>query len=155
EVEEYIARFPELGPMDSIPSQIIVEECRCRAKAGEQYAVTRYRDRFPIQYPLIQSDLEAIGTSTIVGGGSGTVPTSIPAALSGVAPGPGSVAEQYEMVKPLGRGMFGEVWLARKKTSGIEKAIKIVTQPEEMEASQRERRALELIKNLRHPYLLA
>ncbi len=59
------------------------------------------------------------------------------------------------MVRPLGRGVFGEVWLARKKTSGIEKAIKIVTQSAEKEASKRERRALELIKNLRHPYLLA
>jgi serine/threonine protein kinase len=54
----------------------------------------------------------------------------------------------------LGRGVFGEVWLAKKKTSGIDKAIKIVTQPPERDATKRELRSLELIKNLRHPYLL-
>ena len=155
EVEDYVARFPELGPADQVPPQIIVEECRCRAKAGERYEVARYRGRFPVQFPLIEKELEGVKTSTVRGGGSGTVAGSVPVAQSGSSPGMGSIADQYEMVRMLGRGVFGEVWLARKKTSGIEKAIKIVTQPAEKEAAQRERRALELIKNLRHPYLLA
>jgi hypothetical protein len=51
--------------------------------------------------------------------------------------------------------VFGEVWLARKKGSGIEKAVKVLLQAADHEAAERERRALELIKNLRHPYLLA
>ena len=153
EVEDYLAKFPELGPRDQVPGHIIVEECRCRAKAGEQYSVERYRDRFPAQFPLIQKELEGIKPSTIRGGGSATVAGSVPA--PGSLPSLPSNADQYEMVRMLGRGVFGEVWLARKRTSGIEKAIKIVTQPAEKEAAQRERRALELIKNLRHPYLLA
>jgi serine/threonine protein kinase len=152
-VEEYVAKFPELGPIDKVPPQIIVEECRCRAKAGERYDAERYRDRFPVQYPLIRKELAEIRPSTVRDGGSGTVAGSVPA--PGSSPVLPSNADQYEMVRLLGRGVFGEVWLARKKTSGIEKAIKIVTQPAEKEAAQRERRALELIKNLRHPYLLA
>ena len=75
--------------------------------------------------------------------------------MPGSLPSLSSNADQYEMVRELGRGVFGEVWLARKRTSGIEKAIKIVTQPADKDAAQREFRALELIKNLRHPYLLA
>src|SRR4029077_19174289 len=66
-----------------------------------------------------------------------------------------SVSQQYEFVRELGRGMFGEVWLGRQKPSGIEKAIKILLQPADREAAQRELKSLELIKNLRHPYLLA
>src|SRR4029077_20169115 len=66
-----------------------------------------------------------------------------------------SVSQQYEFVRELGRGMFGEVWLGRQKPSGIEKAIKILLQPADRDAAKREFRALELIKNLRHPYLLA
>jgi hypothetical protein len=155
ELEEYVARFPELGPIESVPHQLIVEEYRCRVKAGERYNIDRYRDRFPAQYPLIEKDLQGIRTSTVGDAASGTRVTETGGAESGAAAGLGSAAEQYEMVKPLGRGVFGEVWLARKKTSGIEKAIKIVTQSEEKESSRRERRALELIKNLRHPYLLA
>ncbi|HEV3440761.1 MAG TPA: bifunctional serine/threonine-protein kinase/formylglycine-generating enzyme family protein [Gemmata sp.] len=157
EIEEYVARFPELGPMDRVPSAVIIEEYRCRRKAGERYDVARYKSRFPIQFPLIQSQLESAEEPA-----AGTVPASVTGTLVGVTRiptaarthSPGSVAEEYEFVRVLGRGVFGEVWLAKKRTSGIEKAIKIVTQPPEKDATKRERRSLELIKNLRHPYLL-
>src|SRR5262245_56129859 len=125
EVEEYLARFPDLGPADRVPPEIIVEECRCRAKAGERYDVTRYRDRFLAQFPTIEKELNDIATSTVRGGESGTVAGSVPKPGSSAAMG--SIADQYEMIRLLGRGVFGEVWLARKRTSGIEKAIKIVT----------------------------
>ena len=66
-----------------------------------------------------------------------------------------SVAQQYELVRQLGRGTFGEVWLARKSPSGIEKAVKVLHQPADQDTAKRELKSLELIKNLRHPYLLA
>ena len=66
-----------------------------------------------------------------------------------------SIADEYEYIRLLGRGVFGEVWLAKKRTSGIEKAIKVLMQPVEKDAGQRELRSLELIKNQRHPYLLS
>ena len=72
-----------------------------------------------------------------------------------MAEGVVAVAQQYELVRELGRGMFGEVWLARKNPSGIEKAIKILLQAADRDSAQRELKSLELIKNLRHPYLLA
>ena len=63
--------------------------------------------------------------------------------------------DDFQFIRVLGRGVFGEVWLAKKVPSGIEKAVKILMQAADHDAAQRERRALELIKNLRHPYLLA
>lgn len=66
-----------------------------------------------------------------------------------------SVAQQYELVRQLGRGTFGEVWLARKNPSGIEKAVKVLHQAADQDTAKRELKSLELIKNLRHPYLLA
>jgi serine/threonine protein kinase len=156
EVEEYVARFPELGPADRVPPALVVEECRCRVKAGQRYDIDSYRDRFPAQYPLIQSELTALLVTTIRGPTHGTVPVHAgPAAPLPAALGSAAVAEQYEMVRLLGRGQFGDVWLARKKTSGIEKAIKIVAQTADKAPARRERKALELIKNLRHTYLLA
>src|SRR5262249_11131661 len=42
-VEDYLARFPELGPDDAVPIALIVEEYRCRLKAGEPPNPEQYR----------------------------------------------------------------------------------------------------------------
>src|SRR5262249_58603607 len=53
------------------------------------------------------------------------------------------------------RVMLGEVWRARKRPRGIERAIKTLLQPADRDVAKRELRSLELIKTLRHHYLLA
>lgn len=169
EIEDYLARFPELGPASRIPTSVILEECRCRKKAGQFYDFDRYGQRFPSQFPQIRVELEAIlgateanSEGTEVGTLAGTLVSNAPPARHLAEPDTvansyrsGAVAGDYDLVRMLGQGVFGQVWLARKKTSGIEKAIKIIMQFADKETSQRERRSLELIKNLRHPYLLS
>jgi serine/threonine protein kinase len=154
-VEEYAARFPELGPADRVPGAVIVEECRCRAKAGEVVAPESYRARFPAQYPSIRDEIESAKKATAVGTIAATIVSGDGGAALAKGHQPGSGAEDYQFLRVLGRGVFGEVWLARKVTSGIEKAVKILLHAGDKEAASRERRSLELIKNLRHPYLLA
>jgi serine/threonine protein kinase len=163
-IEDYVTRFPEYGPIARVPTEAILEEYRCRRKAGEKYDVAQYRNRFPVQFPLIQRELETVESqgSAITDGTvaieSQVYASVLPSASASVLPHAqlrGSVAEEYEFVRVLGRGVFGEVWLSKKRTSGIEKAIKIVNEPADRETSKRERRSLELIKNLRHPYLLS
>ncbi len=71
------------------------------------------------------------------------------------SPQPSQVsADAYEKTEMLGHGHFGEVWRGRA-AGGVEVAIKIVTQPIDRDAAQRELQSLELVKNLRHPCLLA
>ncbi|MBN9121095.1 MAG: serine/threonine-protein kinase, partial [Planctomycetes bacterium] len=147
-LEEYLARFPELGPLDDLPGALILEEYRCRVRAGGSVSVEQYRDRFPAQFPALRAELDSIGTS-------GTIAEAPVRRWEPMAEGVVAVSQQYELVRELGRGMFGEVWLARKNPSGIEKAIKIILQPADRGSAQRELASLELIKNLRHPYLLA
>ncbi len=62
---------------------------------------------------------------------------------------------QYELVYKMGDGQYGEVWRVRQEPSGIDKALKILFQDRGDKSTERELRALELIKNVRHPYLLA
>lgn len=156
-VEEYLSRFPELGPTDQVPAKLILEEHLCRIKAGEPTDLDGYRSRFPKQYPTIKAELEASTASNQTRVSASAPAFSAGPASTGTTRSEGllSVSQQYEFVKELGRGMFGEVWLARKKPSGIEKAVKILLQPADRDAAKREFRSLELIKNLRHPYLLA
>src|SRR5262249_24575538 len=59
----------------------------------------------------------------------------------------------YTKVKFLGRGGFGEVWRA-EAPGGVPVAIKIINRPLDHQEAQRELHALELIKRLRHPFLL-
>lgn len=147
-VEEYVASYPELAPAGEVPPALIIEEYRCRLQAGETPNPLQYRDRFPDQFDTLRSDLIAAAIS-------GTVKAAGAPPLPPVSRGTVEVSQQYELIRELGRGMFGEVWLARKKPSGIERAIKILLQAADHDAGQRELASLELIKNLRHPYLLA
>jgi serine/threonine protein kinase len=62
------------------------------------------------------------------------------------------VVPGYPLVKPLGRGGFGEVWQATAP-GGIPVALKFV--PWTGSLGEKERRALNLLRDLRHPHLLA
>lgn len=197
-VEEYLSRFPDLGPRDDVPSKVIVEEFRLRKKHNRKPDSDSYRVRFPMQFPSIRHDLEgpanigeSLAADTSIGfdKGGGTVAGTIDAppempgggtaftsqvpigklsdikalasgAPSGMQlPAPESamlaVSHNYELIKVLGSGSFADVWLARKQPSGIEVAVKIIKQPIDRSSAQRELGSLELIKNFRHPYLLA
>jgi serine/threonine protein kinase len=139
-VEEYLNRFPEFGSANNAPTALILEEHRCRVKAGDAIDLAEYELRFPAQFPTLRKKLTPrLPKPELPKRGDDVV----------------SVSQQYALVRELGRGQSGEVWLARKNPSGIEKAVKILLQPADLESGERELRSLELMKNLRHPYVLA
>jgi hypothetical protein len=64
-----------------------------------------------------------------------------------------SLDDRYKRVRRLGSGAFGEVWQA-EAPGGVEVALKIIFRPVDHEQARRELQAVELIKRLRHPFLL-
>jgi serine/threonine protein kinase len=95
---------------------------------------------------------------------NGEAPVSSPQtqAFASLAPGAGMgrLANQqlhpgngYQLLTYIDRGQFGEVWRAQAP-GGIEVAIKIITRPLADKDVQRELRALEVLKGLRHTFLL-
>jgi formylglycine-generating enzyme required for sulfatase activity/tRNA A-37 threonylcarbamoyl transferase component Bud32 len=63
------------------------------------------------------------------------------------------IGEGFKVLRLLGRGEFGEVYLAEAR-GGVQVAVKRITRSLDHQASQTEVRALEVIRNLTHPYLL-
>jgi serine/threonine protein kinase len=60
----------------------------------------------------------------------------------------------YQLIQRIGVGNLGEVWRA-EAPGGIKVAVKIFHRPVGSDADQHEKRALDHIKNLRHPFLLS
>jgi serine/threonine protein kinase len=85
-----------------------------------------------------------------------------PPTLPSVTPAPrvkveGNVAPEigsgYRLLRRINRGSFGEVWRA-EAPGGVEVAVKIIYGSVAETQAQRELQALELIKRLRHPFLV-
>jgi formylglycine-generating enzyme required for sulfatase activity len=152
-LEEYLREYPELGPGDSLPAWLIVAEYRARHAFGDRPGLTVYRERFPGQFTAVAQFAATEGAMT----------RAAPAPTARISsPGDWGPATQEKVVSPggdyrlesrLGSGGFGVVWRAQAP-GGVEVAVKVVQRPSDHETHQRERQALELIKRLRHPYLL-
>ena len=46
-MEDYIAAFPLLGTVESLPSELVAEEYMARCRAGKKPDLDEYRRRFP------------------------------------------------------------------------------------------------------------
>ena len=165
-LEEYLRRFPELGgEAAALPAGLVYEEYRVRERYGDRPPLAEYQRRFPQQFPAVErllAEERSQGTPpppppTYVQPAQPPTPRTI------VAPPPPFLSTQpgavlpvgggYTLVKRIGQGQFGEVWRA-EAPGGIDVAIKIIIRTLDHEEAQREREALELIKKLRHTYLL-
>ena len=59
----------------------------------------------------------------------------------------------YQLIERIGAGSFGEVWRAHAP-GGVDVAVKKIYRPVGSDADQHEKKALDHIKNLDHPFLL-
>ena len=91
---------------------------------------------------------------------SSPVPLRAPGTMSLGDPAEATIARKvmpggdgYHLHECIGRGMFGEVWRA-EAPGGVEVAVKIIHRTAGDQLTQVELRALELMKRLRHPFLL-
>jgi serine/threonine protein kinase len=152
-IETYVQEFPELG-VEGALAPLIYEEFRVRRLHGDKPPVESYELRFPEQYQELKRLVQEQPLPTVVEADTPPSPSYVsPATAKNLPSPPLSVGGDYKKIKHLGSGGFGEVWQA-EAPGGIPCAIKIIFRPLEHEAAKRELQSLELIKRLRHPFLL-
>jgi serine/threonine protein kinase len=172
-LEDYLERFPELGDPPSLPPSLVYEEYRARSLFGDHPSLDLYRQRFPAQierveqilktYPLPVREPKASPVpASHDTAASGPVPT-MPPSLHPGAPTPVTPplpagdhilpSEGYVLGEEIGHGEFGTVCRA-VAPGGVEVAVKRIHRPLSDKLSQRELKALELIRQLRHPFLI-
>jgi serine/threonine protein kinase len=156
-LEEYRQRFPELDEQQIFFPQLLLAEYDARHRYGDKPDLEGFQARFPDAFSELEQLVRARWTS---------LPSENPNLLAvdpearpqeSPPPGPGTqvlaVGGGYRLIKRLGAGAFGEVWRA-EAPGGVEVAVKIIHRPLDHQEAQRELQALELIKGLRHNFLL-
>jgi len=113
-LEEYLERFPELGPVTELPWELIAAEWNARRDAGEDVRAAEYADRFPRQIEA----LGAAGRVSTAGESTGTQPLTLNVS-------PGQVVGDFRVLRLLGAGRFARVYLARDLTLDRDVALKI------------------------------
>jgi serine/threonine protein kinase/tetratricopeptide (TPR) repeat protein len=132
--EDYLAAFPALGTDPDALCAIAFEEYRQRQQSGEQPSPAEYRQRLGIEtigWPLAlpakagavtRPNLSRATTSvrsdgSLRGNGKVEAPGAHTTGLAGAGaaiPEPGSEFCGFQLVKEIGRGAFGRVYLARQ-----------------------------------------
>jgi serine/threonine protein kinase len=182
-VERYANDFPEELSTSAVPAALLGAEYQLRHRYTDRPALSEYQRWFPNQFDalvLFLAHASALGTVTEnrtvqtpvepvgpVAGPPAAAPRSGPTvgappadAAAGRDPNASALPSgvlpadaQYQLVRKLGSGAFGEVFEALAP-GGIKVAIKRILRGVDHPASQSELEALEAIKQLAHPFLL-
>jgi serine/threonine protein kinase len=156
QLEQYVQQFPELGPVETIPADLIYEEYRVRQRYGDRPALAAYLPRFRQQYAALLKladespvTLEKADASTP---SQHTLAPPIPPAASPLRQ-PEVLPGGYKPIKLIGSGTFADVWSA-EAPGGVKVAYKIIRRSLQDQDAQNELQALQLIRNQQHPYLV-
>jgi hypothetical protein len=154
-LEFYREQFPELGTAADLSPLLIYEEYRARHRYGDKPALETYQVRFPDQFARL---LQLLKEEPI----PNEYRATLTPAQSPPAPERELTAADYQAlrvdavyvpIKRIGKGSFGEIWHS-EAPGGVEVAIKMIFGAVAPAEAKRELKALELIKRLRHVFLL-
>lgn len=152
-VEDYLQRFPALGPLERLSPELIGEEYRIRRLWGDRPDPTSYYARFPAHGEL-PSLLARIDAELVQRSAASTLWTTAPPGLM-FAP-PRVQPDGYEILDELGRGGMGVVYKARQLRLNRLVAIKMIRAGDEAgpAALARFRTEAKAAARVQHPHIV-
>jgi len=168
-LEEYLAEWPELRQEPHLLVEMLAAECRTRAALGTLPTCEELHQRFPAFADLVNLDEirqecdddspsdVAQSPGTCMNGPSEPLPNDDSSGDSKGTLPPGSRLDRYEIVRFLGSGAMGHVYLAKDAELGRFVAIKMV-RPEWLQAIKNRDPLLDDARNaarLKHPAIVA
>src|SRR5262249_34929590 len=149
-IEDFLVKVPELH-WPPLLTELLRVECELRRRAGERPTADEYRSRFSGHSDVVASVFAAPGRPSLRGPGRSS---SLSASLEDASV-PQELADhpEYEILRKLGEGGMGVVYLAQHRLMGRYEVLKvmgqhIVEQPGVLDRFVREIRA---VARLRHP----
>jgi WD40 repeat protein/serine/threonine protein kinase len=159
-IEDFLIKVPETQ-WPPLLQELMRVESELRRKVGEQPAAQEYRERFPAHEAVITAVFQpamAVTTATDEAEPAGsTRATSAPPRLAGSLPAELANHPDYEIIRELGLGGMGVVYLAHNRIMDRDEVLKvigqhIVEQPGVLDRFLREIRA---VGKLRHPNIVS
>jgi formylglycine-generating enzyme required for sulfatase activity/serine/threonine protein kinase len=177
----YLERFPELGDRTTVSAELLLAEYQIRQQFGQPVSLSEYAGRFPHQAeelsrlvqqaaalqsdPALAADLVPTASAHETSRAGLAVDTAAPAApdarqgptATGATPPPDlpEVFGRYRIIRPLGKGGMGVVYLAHDTQLDRQVALKVpnFSASERGEVAERFLREARAMATIRHPNL--
>jgi serine/threonine protein kinase len=134
DLESYLEAFPELGTVETISPELILAEYEIRRQSGESVDLAKLEERFPRQAEelrrLIDQQVEEPATGSVLGRLGEMIAKTRFLPLS-MARGAKAAPElprrfgRYRIIKELGRGSMGAVYLVHDTQLARQVALKV------------------------------
>lgn len=138
--EQYLAQFPYLADDAEAAVELIYTEFATREELGQRPVDSDYYDRFPTRRDALkrQFDIHRFLGEGLPTGGDAAPADDTPSSTGGEVDMPRRLGA-YELLRPLGRGGMGIVYLARHVELGRPAALKIIAKSTGADAALAER----------------
>jgi predicted Ser/Thr protein kinase len=138
-LEDYLRAYPELGTPETVTLDLIQAEVQARRRTGDLITAADLAKRFPRQMGLLQRSVAQLCADPAAEARVAAVSTPTPQK-------PAAAKARYELLRELGRGATGTVYLALDTQLQLKVALKIAhfqpgASPKQRERFLREARA--------------